>query len=409
MCLKPALPGAEARPDSVEVADIFRAHGEAYRRTHPLARCQRRAMRAIEACRTSQLGGHKHICDRCGAVRLTYNSCRNRHCPKCQTLDRQRWVEARQLDLLPVTYFHVVFTLPHQLNVLAQTHPRVIYNLLFTAASDTLLTFGRDAKHLGGTLGITAVLHTWGRNLSQHIHLHCIVTGGALSADGSRFIHSRSTFLFPVHALSKVFKAKVLDALDQAFRAGHLTAPQQDTDSDASSNVSSLMAGLRSCDWVVYCKPPLAGPQQVLGYLGRYSHRVAISNDRILSFKEGLVRFRWKDHADDGKPKVMTLAAEEFIRRFLLHVLPHGFMRIRHFGLLANRTRNKKLALCRQLLDQPAASDTPAPESTRTMMMRLTGLDITLCPVCRQGRLQLTAIIPPHTSPSSRPALLDTS
>jgi hypothetical protein len=385
----------------VEVADIFRAQGESYRRSHNLAHCQRRAMRAIEKCRTAQLGGHKHTCDRCGAVRITYNSCRNRHCPKCQTLDRQRWVEARQSDLLPVAYFHVVFTLPHQLNVLAQAHPRVIYNLLFAAASDTLLTFGRDAKHLGGTLGITAVLHTWGRNLSQHIHLHCIVTGGALSADLTRFIHSRSTFLFPVRALSLVFKVKFLEALEHAFHAGHLTTVQQDTDSAAVPSLCSLMVGLRSCDWVVYCKPPMAGPQQVLDYLGRYSHRVAISNDRLLSFNEGLVRFRWKDHADDGKSKVMTLAAEEFIRRFLLHVLPDGFMRIRHFGLLANRARNKKLALCRQLLDQPAASDSPAPESTQTMMMRLTGMDITLCPVCRQGRMQVTQILAPQAAPAA--------
>ncbi len=409
MCQQPATPAVAAGRDGVEVADIFRAHGESYRQAHHLARCQRRAIRAIQTCRTAQLGGHKHTCDRCGAVRITYNSCRNRHCPKCQTLEKQRWVEARLSDLLPVAYFHVVFTLPHQLNVLAQTHPRVIYNLLFAAASDTLLTFGRDPKHLGGSVGITAVLHTWGRNLSQHIHLHCLVTGGALSADGSRFIRSRRSFLFPVRAVSEVFRAKFLEALEQTLQAGRLTAARQDTESAASPTVSSLVDQLRSCDWVVYCKPPLAGPRQVLDYLGRYTHRVAISNDRLISLHDGLVRFRWKDHADAGKLKVMTLSAEEFIRRFLLHVLPDRFMRIRHFGLLANRARNKKLALCRQLLDQPAAPGVPAPESAQTMMLRLTGLDITRCPICRQGRLRLTAILPPGNFVGSLPPILDTS
>lgn len=366
-------------------------------------------MRAIQTCRTAQLGGHKHTCDRCGAARITYNSCRNRHCPKCQTLDRQRWVQARLSDLLPVAYFHVVFTLPHQLNVLAQTHPRVIYNLLFAAASDTLLTFGRDPKHLGGTLGFTAVLHTWGRNLSQHIHLHCIVTGGALAADSLRFIRSRRKFLFPVRALSVVFRARYLELLDKAFHDGQLDTAQHNTGPAASPTVSSLLTGLRQRDWIVYCKPPLAGPRQVLDYLGRYTHRVAISNDRLVSFHQGLVRFRWKDHADSGKLKVMTLPAGEFIRRFLLHVLPDRFMRIRHFGLLANRARNKKLALSRQLLHQPAAPGTSAPESAQTQMLRLTGLDIMLCPVCRQGRLHLTAIVPPLDSSNSQPAFLDTS
>jgi hypothetical protein len=393
----------------VQVADIFRAHGESYRQTHSLARCQRRAMRAIEACRTIRMGGHKHTCDRCGASRITYNSCRNRHCPQCQSLERQRWVEARLSELLPVAYFHVVFTLPHQLNSLAQAHPRLIYNFLFAAATETLLSFARDPRHLGGTPGITAVLHTWGRNLSQHIHLHCIVTGGALAADGSRFIRSRGTFLFPVRALSAVFRAKYLEALQQAFHAGQLDAAGQRTDYPAPPTARSLLTELRQHDWIVYCKPPLAGPQQVLDYLGRYTHRVAISNDRLVSFQDDLVRFRFKDHAEAGKLKVMTLTAEEFTRRFLLHVLPDRFMRIRHFGLLANRARNKKLLLCRQLLEQPAAVDTPPPESTRTMMIRLTGLDIALCPVCRQGRLRLSAFLAPINPLGPQPAVLDSS
>ncbi len=399
MCQPAARRGEPAPRDGVEVADIFRAYGESYRRTHNLARCQRRAMRAIEVCRTARLGGRKLTCDRCGASRITYNSCRNRHCPKCQSLDQQRWVQARLSELLEVPYFHVVFTLPHQLNVAAQAHPRLIYNLLFAAAADTLLSFGRDSRLLGGTVGITAVLHTWGRNLSQHIHLHCIVTGGALAADGSRFIRSRTTFLFPVRALSVVFRAKYLDALIQTVQDGQLHAPA----------LRPLVERLRHVAWVVYCKPPLAGPRQVLDYLGRYTHRIAISNDRIVGFHDGLVRFRWKDHADAGKLKVMTLSAEEFIRRFLLHVLPDRFTRIRHFGLLANRDRNKKLALCRGLLDQPAAADSPAAESTRTMMIRLTGQDIAVCLVCRQGRLRLTAMLPPTCSFNAAPQTPDTS
>jgi hypothetical protein len=386
----------------LDLADIVRAHGQAYRRTHRLATVQQRALRAIETCRTAVLGGHRETCDRCGAVRITYNSCRNRHCPKCQTLTKERWLAAQRADLLPVPYFHVVFTLPHSLNALAQGHPRVIYTLLFRAAADTLLTFGRDPRHLGGTIGITAILHTWGQNLSQHLHLHCLVTGGALAADRSRWIAGRTTFLFPVRARSTVFRAKYLAGLQRAFDAGQLTFAEGTTLLASHSAFSGFLGQLRTVDWIVYAKRPFAGPEQVLDYLGRYTHRVALSNDRLVDHRDGQVRFRWKDYADHDRVKILALDATEFLRRFLLHVVPSGFMRIRHFGLLANRTRRDTLTQCRALLSHSPIEDAP-PESVVGLMYRLTGVDLSRCPVCADGRMEITAIIvrgshPPDTS-----------
>jgi hypothetical protein len=380
----------------VELAEICRAHGPRYRQTHRLARVQRAALRAIETCRTAVLGGHVATCDRCGAQRIQYNSCRNRHCPKCQTLAKERWLAARRAELLPIPYFHVVFTLPHALNALAQGNPRVIDTLLFRAAADTLLTFGRDPQHLGGTIGITAILHTWGQNLTQHLHLHCLVTGGALAADRSRWIASRASFLFPVRALSRVFRAKYLAGLQRAFAAGELTFADGTAELADRPAFTRFLAPLRAQDWVVYAKRPFAGPEQVLEYLGRYTHRVALSNNRLVSLTDGVVRFHWKDYADHDRRKIMALAVDEFLRRFLLHVLPTGFMRIRHFGLLANRTRRGTLARCRHLLGQPPAEETP-PEPVTVLMRRLTGVDLSRCPVCGEGRMQITAIV-------SRPA-----
>jgi hypothetical protein len=390
-----ATPGAR-RAGALEVAEIFRAPGAAYRQRHRLSRAQRRAMRAIETCRTAALGGHRETCDTCGAERLAYNSCRNRHCPKCQTLAKERWLEARRAELLPVEYFHLVFTLPHALNPLAQGNPRLLYTLLFHAVADTLATFARDPRQLGGELGATAILHTWGQNLSQHLHLHCLVTGGALAFDGSRWIPAPPGFLFPVRALAPVFRGKYLDALQRAFEAGELVFAGSLATLAEPGAFAAWLASLRHQDWVVYAKRPFAGPEQVLQYLGRYTHRVAISNERLLSLADGVVRFRWKDYADGDRVKVMELEAEEFIRRFLLHVVPEGFVRIRHFGLLANRTRPAKLARCRQLLHQPASQAQPEPESVHALMRRLTGIDLERCPVCGAGRMRLTAILPPE-------------
>ena len=392
---------ATGRP-RLELADIVRAHGDGYRRTRRLATVQHRALRAIAACRTAVLGGHRETCDHCGATRLTYNSCRNRHCPKCQTLTKERWLAARKADLLPIPYFHVVFTLPHDLNALAQGNPRVIYTLLFRAAADTLLTFGRDPRHLGGTIGITAILHTWGQTLAQHLHLHCLVTGGALAANGSQWITGQSSFLFPVRALSIVFRAKYLDGLQRAHDAGQLTFAGGTAHLAGRGAFAAFVGQLRALDWIVYAKRPFAGPEQVLDYLGRYTHRIALSNDRLVDHRDGCVRFRWKDYADHDRLKVLTLDADEFLRRFLLHVVPRGFMRIRHFGLLANRTRRATLTRCRDLLGQPPPADAP-PESAAVLLLRLTGVDLARCPVCGEGRMQITAMVvriavPPDTS-----------
>ncbi len=381
-----------------ELADVARLHGGDVRRAQKLASAQHRALRAIETCRTPALGGHRETCERCGASRAVYHSCRNRHCPKCQTLAKERWIEARRAELLPVPYFHVVFTLPHELNRLAQHQPRRIYNLLFEAAAQTLQRFGRDPKHLGGEIGITAILHTWGQNLGQHLHLHCLVTGGALAADGSRWIPSHPRYLFPVRALSPVFRAKYLEALERSFDKGLL--PPEDLD------LPQLLATLRNKPWVVYAKRPFAGPKSVLQYLGRYTHRIAISNDRMVGLQEARVRFRWRDYRHANRTQIMTLPAAEFLRRFLLHVLPSGFMRIRHFGLLANRHRKPKLERCRALLGTPPPPEKPV-ESAAAMLERLTGRDLTLCPFCEQGTMRAMSRLAPDRTATV--PLLDSS
>ncbi len=392
-----------SRGARVELADIVRAHGTAYQRAHALCRAQRRAVRAIATCRTAALGGHRAVCTTCGAERLTYNSCRNRHCPKCQRVATERWLAARRREVLPIPYFHVVFTLPHTLNPLAQSHPRLLYRLLFQAAASTLTRFGRDPRHLGGDLGVTAVLHTWGQTLTQHIHVHCVVTGGALTPDGTRWIPARPDFLFPVRALAKVFRGRYLASLRRAFDQGdlHLTSGLARLAEPAA--FAAWLEELRAQAWVVYCKPPFAGPEHVLAYLGRYTHRVAISNDRLVAVAASGVRFRWRDYADADRVKVMELEVDEFLRRFLLHIVPSGFVRIRHFGLLANRHRAAKLAQCRALLAEPPAAAVDRPESVRDLMLRITGLDIERCPVCHQGLLQPMERLPPA------PAAWDTS
>ncbi len=348
-------------------------------------------------CRTAALGGYASQCDTCGATTVQYASCRNRHCPKCQTLTQTRWVERQCEKLLDIGYWHVVFTLPHDLNPLARHEPALVYRLLFKAASQTLLEFGRNPRWLGGEIGVTMVLHTWGQNLGQHIHVHAIVTGGALSPDRERWLPARNTFLFPTRALSSVFRGKYLDFLAQAHRSGELRLPGTDGIDDAGE-FECLTTALRSNDWVVYTKPPFASAAHVLAYLGRYTHKVAIANHRLVDFDGEHVRFRWRDYADGNQRKTMRLHADEFVRRFLLHVLPRGFTRLRHYGLLANRDRDKKLALCRALIDQPAPPPRE-PETPQAMMLRLTGIDITKCQHCRRGTLQrVHALVPGFTA-----------
>jgi hypothetical protein len=314
-------------------------------------------------------------------------------------LAKVRWVEARQAEILPTPYFHVVFTLPHPLNALAQGNPRVLYTLLFRAAAATLLAFGRDPRHLGGTIGVTAILHTWGQTLCQHLHLHCVVTGGALSADGQRWVPAHPRFLFPVQALSRVFRGKYLDALRAAFDAGQLTFAAGTAPLADPARFAAWVTTLRAHDWVVYAKPPFAGAAHVLEYLGRYTHRIALSNTRLVDVDEAVVRFRWRDYADDDRVKVMALPADEFIRRFLLHVLPQGFVRIRHFGLLANRRRHARLDQVRALLHQPPGPSRDPAEPIADLVRRLTGIDLDRCPICRQGRMQRHERVPAAQTP----------
>jgi hypothetical protein len=337
-----------------EVADVVRAYGASFLRTHPASGAQRRVLRAIARCRTPALGGHVEGCEGCGYQRIAYNSCRNRHCPKCQGQQRAKWMAAEAAMLLPTEYFHVVFTLPHGLTPLLRLNARTLYGLLFRAAATTLLTFARDPKHLGGEPAITMVLHTWGQTLTEHAHVHCVVSGGGLSAD-ARSWHAtkRRGFLFPVQALSKMFRGKYLAALDRLHCKGRLHLAGQSTRLCELSHWGHLVAELRRTPWVVYAKPPFGGPQCVLKYLSRYTHRVAIANSRITFVGDGAVRFTWKDYADHHATKEMTLSAEEFLRRFLLHVLPRGFMRIRHYGVVANRHREHKLRRCREILGVP--------------------------------------------------------
>jgi hypothetical protein len=326
-------------------------------------------------------------------VEVRYHSCRNRHCPKCQTLAKERWLAARTAELLPVPYFHVVFTLPHALNPLAQGKPRLIYTLLFNAAAATLERFAEDPKWLGAQLGVTMILHTWSQTLEQHLHVHCLVSAGGLTATG-QWRASKPHFLFPVRALSRVFRGKFLSGLNEAQRHHNLHLLVESGTGRQPKAFATLLHTLRSQEWVVYAKQPFAGPQQVLAYLARYTHRIALSNDRLLSDDAGQVRFRYRDRRRGNRPRTMALPREEFLRRFLLHVLPTGFMRIRHFGLFANRTRAAKLAAARSALQQPAPEPIP-PETPVEFLRRVRGIDITRCTHCGHGQLHIVTITGP--------------
>jgi hypothetical protein len=344
----------------LEVADIFRRHGAVWRAANEghLSLGQRRVMTAIEICRTAALGGHVERCEDCAHTRIAYNSCRNRHCPKCQWTAAQAWLEAREAELLPVPYFHVVFTLPAAIGAVAYQNKSKVYGLLFTAAAETLTTIAADQKHLGADIGVTAVLHTWGQNLDHHPHVHCIVPGGGISPDGDRWVRCRPNFFLPVRVLSRLFRRLFLEGLEALYVAGELQFFNDLAGLEDEGAFRAHLAPLRKSEWVVYAKRPFAGPAQVLAYLARYTHRVAIGNSRLLDLDEDHVSFRWKDYREHGgqKTKVMQLGVSEFMRRFLLHVLPDGFHRIRHYGLFANGHRADKLARCRKLLDVPAAA-----------------------------------------------------
>jgi hypothetical protein len=377
----------------LEVADIFRRYGEEYRQQHDesLSTAQRRVMTAIEVCRTAALGGHLEYCDRCGYERPSYNSCRDRHCPKCGSLERAEWVEKRTAEVLPTHYFHVVFSVPEEIASLVYQNKQVVYNILFRATAETLSTIAADPKHLGAEIGFFAVLHTWGQTLQFHPHLHCLLPGGGISPDGTRWISCRPNFFLPVRVLSRLFRRLFLTHLQKAYDAGQLhffSSLEALRDPQAFQN---YLDAARNREWVVYAKPPFAGPEQVVDYVGRYTHRVAISNNRILDIENGQVKFTWRDYRDHNQRKIMPLSADEFIRRFLLHILPTGFHRIRFYGFLANPHRKQKLEQCRQLLGgapAPASSSQPVTkEDYRDRYERLTGRSLRQCPRCHRGQM----------------------
>jgi len=340
-----------SRP-ALEVADLIRAQGNRFldRYRSSFSFQQLKAFRAIRNCRTAALGGHLDSCSSCGYQAISYNSCRNRHCPKCQTQARQRWLDAREQEVLPTAYFHVVFSVPHELNVLALENPRCFYDLLFTAASATLLEVAANPKRLGAEIGVIAILHTWGQNLLLHPHIHCVVPAGGFAPGRTHWVSARADFFLPIPVLRKVFRGKFIAGLKRLRQLGKLCHSGPAVLLAAPKQFAKLLRRLHLRRWVVYSKAAFGGPMQVLRYLGRYTHRVAISNHRLLAFDGGRVTFQWKDYAHGSIPKDMTLAATEFLRRFFLHVLPKGFVRIRSFGFLANRFRTQSLLLCRQLL-----------------------------------------------------------
>ena len=380
------------RRHRLELADLVRIYGDRLRATRPLSGEQLAALRAIERCRTPALGGTRELCADCGDERLVWRSCRNRHCPKCQILAKERWLEARVSELLPVDYVHVVFTLPHALNVVALHRPRLIYELLFRSAADTLLEFARDPRYLGAEPGIVAVLHTWGQNLSLHIHLHCIVTAGGLDPTRRRWIRRPGGFLFPVRALSRVFRGKYLDALRRALREDPRTFP------------GIPFPKLWRHDWVVYAKKPFGSPRHVLDYLARYTHRVALTNNRLLGLRDGLVRLRWRDYTRRQKNKVLQLQATHLLARFVQHVLPRGFHRVRHYGLLGNRHKTVKLAACRRYfgVTPPSTDVERAPIRLTTRILRRLGIQPDRCQACGSRRIVREPLVAEAPIPRAR-------
>jgi len=389
----------------LEVADIIRAAGDGFigRNERHLAWPQLKVLQAIRNCRTQALGGHLDRCSGCGHEAISYNSCRNRHCPKCQTNAREQWLAKRSQDLLPVPYFHVVFTLPHDLSGLALQNKKLVYDLLFRATTETLTEIAADPKHLGAKIGFLAVLHTWGQNLQHHPHLHCVIPAGGLAPDHAGWIRAPASFFLPVRVLSKVFRGKFVDGLKRLFQAKKLGFHGALRSLADSQQFRKFLRQLFRKDWVVYAKRPFRGPEHVLQYLARYTHRVAISNHRLIAFEDGKVSFRYKDYAHDSKKRKMTVSADEFLRRFLLHVLPRGFVRIRHFGFLANRSRAQLVTICRRLLTfvplarsptvvAPPPRQWPCPNCGAAMIIveKLTPRNIRFCAIRLNG--------PPDTS-----------
>jgi hypothetical protein len=386
---------------SPEVADVFRSFGKNYRDKNVVTAEQYKVMHRIQICRTALLGGHIEACDHCGHTQNAYNSCRDRHCPKCQTLTKEKWLNSRKAELLPCPYFHNVFTLPHELNDLILVNKRVMLALLFTAVKETLQVFGRDPQwRLVGQLGFISVLHTWNQKLMDHFHLHCIIPAGALSFDRKKWIAARGKYLFRVQSLAKEFRKRYLHKLVKAYEQNKLSLSGRAAKYADQEQFSKLIETLLAKQWITYSKQPFGGPEQVLEYLGRYTHRVAITNNRIIAFNSGAVTFSYRDRSDDNTIKELTVTADEFIRRFLIHVLPSGFVKIRYFGFLAHANKKQCIPLLRNLIDPKAEQCEKLIETIEEMMMRLVGVDISLCPECGQGKMiQIDVLpVPPDTS-----------
>jgi hypothetical protein len=371
-----------------ELADIFRKYGEDYRRNNFLSAEQSKTMHRIEICRTAVLGGHSEACDHCGFKKNSYNSCRDRHCPKCQTLVKEKWLNARRAELLPCPYFHNVFTLPHELNPLILSNKKLMLAMLFGAVKETLQTFAGDPQwRLVGQLGFISVLHTWNQKLMDHYHLHCIIPAGVLSFDKTKWIPARDNYLFRVQSLAKEFRKRYLNKLEKAYGQEKLCFYGRSSEFVDKQNFMRLIKGLQSKQWITYSKQPFGGPEQVLEYLGRYTHRVAITNNRILSIEGGEVTFKYCDRSDDNKIKELTIKATEFMRRYLLHILPRGFMKIRYFGFLAHANKKVSIPLLQRFIDPDAEIAEKITENVQEMMLRLTGIDLLLCPECGKGKM----------------------
>lgn len=374
----------------LEMADVFRRYGEDFRQNNPVSNAQQKVMRHIETCRTAILGGHVENCDSCDFERISYNSCRDRHCPKCQTLVKEKWLNDRKAELLPCGYFHLVFTLPHDLNPIILCNRKVGLGILFTAVNQTLQAFAKDPQwRLEGQLGFILVLHTWSQTLMDHFHLHCLVPAGALSFEKDRWIPARKSFLFRVKSLAKEFRKRYLCLLKTAYDKNELIFPGNTAKYTSRQEFDRLIQSVLKVNWIVYAKKPFAGPEQVLEYLGRYTHRIAISNNRIKSIDNGNIVFTYRDRANNNELKEMTLPAEEFIRRFLLHVLPAGFMKIRYFGFLSNKNKKQAILVIRKLMDSVIALPEKYKETVAEMLFRLTGEDITCCPECKKGKMRV--------------------
>ena len=388
--------------EQLEVADIFRRYGENYRRCNSLSYEKIKVMHHIEVCRTAKLGGHVERCNECGFERIAYNSCRDRHCPKCQSLIKEQWLNDRKAELLPCGYFHLVFTLPHELNPIILCNKRITLQVFFTAVNETLQAFAQDPQwRLQGQLGFIAVLHTWSQALMDHFHLHCLIPAGVLSFRKDRWVPARDSFLFRIDSLAKEFKKRYLRNLKTAYQKEALIFPGNTADFESQQGFGKLVRSLSKANWIAYAKRPFAGPQQVLDYLGRYTHRVAISNNRIVSIDNGNVTFTYRDREGNNEIREMTLDAHEFIRRFLLHVLPMGFMKIRYFGFLSHKNKKEAIALLRKLIDPDAKFPEKIKETILQMMLRLTGRDITSCPKCKRGKMTIIKKLPRHYLNSS--------